>query len=153
MEILPESEILPETEILSESEILPESENNSGNGNIKYLFETEINSGIGKFNPKRIVRISIGRGLPDEAQHEARPSPSKPSAPHKQPRQAQRKARPSRLRAARTARTARAAHSAHSTRSAQRARALSGLLLARTHGGPSWLPCVCVQVFVFVHVS
>ena len=78
-----------------------------------------MNSGIGKFNRKRIVRISIGRGLPDEAQHEARPSPSKPSAPHKQPRQAQRKARPSRLRAA---------------RSAQRARALSGLLLARTHG-------------------
>ena len=48
-----------------------------------------MNSGIGKFNRKRIVRISIGRGLPDEAQHEARPSPSKPSAPHKQPRQAQ----------------------------------------------------------------
>ena len=46
-EILSESEILPETEIFSESEILPESENNSGNGNIKYLFETEINSGIG----------------------------------------------------------------------------------------------------------
>ena len=94
-----------------------------------------MNSGIGKFNRKRIVRISIGRGLPDEAQHEARPSPSKPSAPHKQQRQAQRKARPSRL------------------RSAQRARALRGLLLARTHGGPSWLPYVCVQVFVFVHVS
>ena len=45
--IFPESEILPETEILSESEILSELENNSGNGNIKYLFETEINSGIG----------------------------------------------------------------------------------------------------------
>ena len=25
-----------------------------------------MNSGIGKFNRKRIVRISIGRGLPDE---------------------------------------------------------------------------------------
>ena len=111
-----------------------------------------MNSGIGKFNRKRIVRISIGRGLPDEAQHEARPSPSKPSAPHKQPRQAQRKARPSARpgpagcaqRAARTARTARAAHSAHSARSAQRARALSGLLLARTHGAHRGCrACVC----------
>ena len=97
-----------------------------------------MNSGIGKFNRKRIVRISIGRGLPDEAQHEARPSPSKPSAPHKQPRQAQRKARPNRLRAARSA------HSAHSTRSAQRARALSGLLLARTHEAHRGCrACVC----------
>ena len=98
-----------------------------------------MNSGIGKFNRKRIVRISIGRGLPDEAQHEARPSPSKPSAPHKQPRQAQRKARPSRLRTARTARAARAG---------------AEWAAARAHAwGPSWLPCVCVQVFVFVHVS
>ena len=114
-----------------------------------------MNSGIGKFNRKRIVRISIGRGLPDEAQHEARPSPSKPSAPHKQPRQAQRKARPSRLRAARSAHSTHSAQRAQRAQHAQRAaRAGAEWAAARAHAwGPSWLPCVCVQVFVFVHVS
>ena len=97
-----------------------------------------MNSGIGKFNRKRIVRISIGRGLPDEAQHEARPSPSKPSAPHKQPRQAQQAAQ-------------RAQRAQHAQRAA---RAGAAWAAARAHAwGPSWLPCVCVQVFVFVHVS
>ena len=118
--------IIPETEILnicSKRKLIPESE-------ILNIVRIGNEFRNRKFNRKRIVRISIGRGLSDEAQHEARPSPSKPSAPHKQQGQAQQ--------------AARSAHSAHSARSAQRARALSGLLLARTHGAHRGCrACVC----------
>ena len=135
--------IIPETEILnicSKRKLIPESEML----NIVRIGNEFRNR---KFNRKRIVRISIGRGLPDEAQHEARPSPSKPSAPHKQPRQAQRKARPSRpwQRAQR----------------AQRAQELRGLVArvglaawaaARTHAhGRPIVAAVCVCVSVCVH--
>ena len=94
-----------------------------------------MNSGIGKFNRKRIVRISIGRGLPDEAQHEARPSPSKPSAPHKQQGQAQQAAR-SAQRAQRAQHAQRAQRAQHAQRAA---RAGAEWAAARAH---AWGPIV-----------
>ena len=90
--------IIPETEILnicSKRKLIPESEML----NIVRIGNEFRNR---KFNRKRIVRISIGRGCRTRAQLEARPSPSKPNARHKPTQgstQAYRKAGPARAKA------------------------------------------------------
>lgn len=112
--------IIPETEILnicSKRKLIPESE-------ILNIVRIGNEFRNREFNRKRIVRISIGRGLPDEGParsraiaQQAKRAPSQGSA------QAHRKAGPARAKAMAS---------------------LRGLLLARTRmGGPSWLPCVC----------
>ena len=105
--------IIPETEILnicSKRKLIPESE-------ILNIVRIGNKFRNWKFNRKRIVRISIGRGLPDEG-----PARSQAVAQQARTPQAQRAPRP-RMRGPRC----------------------MGCC-SHTHGQPLWLPCVCVSL-------
>ena len=74
--------IIPETEILnicSKRKLIPESE-------ILNIVRIGNEFRNREFNRKRIVRISIGRGLPDEGPARSRAIAQQASAPHEQPR-------------------------------------------------------------------
>ena len=120
--------IIPETEILnicSKRKLIPESE-------ILNIVRIGNEFRNREFNRKRIVRISIGRGLPDEGPARSRghrpasmraTSPAK-AAPRPTARQAQRAPRP-RMRGPRCVGCC-----------------------SHAHGQPLWLPCVCEFVLM-----
>ena len=120
--------IIPETKILnicSKRKLIPESE-------ILNIVRIGNKFRNWKFNRKRIVRISIGRGLPDEGPARSRAIAQQARAPQAQPRQ-----RPGLL---------------QGRPSARQGPRLRGPCCAgccsHAHGQPLWLPCVCEFVLM-----
>ena len=129
--------IIPETEILnicSKRKLIPESE-------ILNIVRIGNEFRNREFYRKRIVRISIGRGLPDEG-------PARSQAIAQQAKRATQTATPGpaqgQAQQAVAARTARAARAGACVGLWLAQASLRGLLLARTHGRPiEAAVCVC----------
>ena len=128
--------IIPETEILnicSKRKLIPESE-------ILNIVRIGNEFRNREFNRKRIVRISIGRGLPDEG-------PARSQAIAQQAKRAAQKATPGpaqgQAQQAVAARTARAARARAAWACGSRRPRCVGCCSHARMGGPSWLPCVC----------